>query len=189
MITIVMIMIIIMIHNLCVSVPFFATRCIILLSKSARLQYSHNISSMTHTAHVMNSILLNRSETLPPRHLHFAHHQVIDHCAVSKLASVSRSPAAGRHLCEWCRALCSGVFWCIGACVKKKTESMREGGRVCVVCVRARDVDLLLNRAKWLCIINNLSSESRLSFSFLHCFLCHSQSRSPSLFPTSSVPF
>lgn len=41
---------------------------------------------------------------------------------------------------------------------------MGECGCVCM-CLRAHDVDLLLNRAKWLCIINNLSSESRLSLS------------------------
>lgn len=53
----------------------------------------------------------------------------------------------------------------------------------------AHDVDLLLNRAKWLCIINNLSSESRLSFSFLHCFLCHSHSLSPSRSLAASLSF
>lgn len=55
-------------------------------------------------------------------------------------------------------------------------------------CVCAHDVDLLLNRAKWLCIINKLSSESRLSFSFLHCFLCHSHSLSLSLAHSLTLP-
>lgn len=53
---------------------------------------------------------------------------------------------------------------------------------LCVcVCVCAHDAVSLLNRAKRLCIIYNLSTESHLSFSFLHCFLCHSLSFPPLL--------